>query len=105
MKLISKIGLSALLLVALASCQKGIMSDLSECPQYTIFTFDVRTPDEISYPDGKIDDLRVFAFDENDQLIGEWKECGFLKKVDSVNVTLLLILLYVDFLAFSPVRG
>ena len=31
--------------------------------------------------------------------------CGFLKKVDSVNVTLLLILLYVDFLAFSPVRG
>lgn len=76
MKLISKIGLSALLLVALASCQKGIMSDLSECPQYTIFTFDVRTPDEISYPDGKIDDIRVFAFDENDQLIGEWKEGG-----------------------------
>ena len=32
-------------------------------------------------------------------------DCGFLKKVDSVNVTLLLILLYVDFLAFSPVRG
>ena len=32
-------------------------------------------------------------------------QCGFLKKVDSVNVTLLLILLYVDFLAFSPVRG
>ena len=24
-------------------------------------------------------------------------KCGFLKKVDSVNVTLLLILLYVDF--------
>ena len=33
------------------------------------------------------------------------RTCGFLKKVDSVNVTLLLILLYVDFLAFSPVRG
>ena len=33
------------------------------------------------------------------------RACGFLKKVDSVNVTLLLILLYVDFLAFSPVRG
>ena len=32
-------------------------------------------------------------------------KCGFLKKVDSVNVTLLLILLYADFLAFSPVRG
>ena len=31
--------------------------------------------------------------------------CGFLKKVDSVNVTLLLILRYVDFLSFSPVRG
>ena len=74
MKLISKIGLSALLLVALTSCHKSIMSDLSECPQYTIFTFDVRTPDEISYPDGKIDDIRVFAFDENDQLIGEWKD-------------------------------
>ena len=36
---------------------------------------------------------------------GEGAGCGFLKKVDSVNVTLLLILLYVDFLAFSPVRG
>ena len=35
----------------------------------------------------------------------DWGFCGFLKKVDSVNVTLLLILLYVDFLAFSPVRG
>ena len=40
--------------------------------------------------------------------LGDWLDnplCGFLKKVDSVNVTLLLILLYVDFLAFSPVRG
>ena len=37
--------------------------------------------------------------------ITEEAQCGFLKKVDSVNVTLLLILLYVDFLAFSPVRG
>ena len=37
--------------------------------------------------------------------LGSMVRCGFLKKVDSVNVTLLLILLYVDFLAFSPVRG
>ena len=38
-------------------------------------------------------------------ILGLTLMCGFLKKVDSVNVTLLLILLYVDFLAFSPVRG
>ncbi|MDO5036587.1 MAG: FimB/Mfa2 family fimbrial subunit [Porphyromonas sp.] len=50
------------------------MSDLDDCPQYTVFTFDVRTPDEISFPDNKIDDVRVFAFDENGQLIGEWIE-------------------------------
>ena len=43
----------------------------------------------------------------NDRMVGGvcGGICGFLKKVDSVNVTLLLILLYVDFLAFSPVRG
>lgn len=74
MKLIYKISLLAFLFVSICGCHTGIMSDLDECPQYTVFTFDVRTPDEISYPDNKIDDIRVFAFDESNQLIGEWKE-------------------------------
>ena len=58
--------------LSLTGCHSAIMSDLTDCPQYTVFTFDVATPDEISYPDGKIDDIRVFAFDEAGTLIGEW---------------------------------
>lgn len=74
MKLYSKILLSAIGALALSGCHSAIMSDLTECPQYTVFTFDVRTPDEISFPDNKIDDVRVFAFDESGKLIGEWKD-------------------------------
>lgn len=72
MKIIRKILIPALLVLALSSCHSTIESDLEECPQYTVFTFDVITPDEVSYPDGKIDQVRVFAFDESGSLVGEW---------------------------------
>ena len=62
--------------ITLTSCHSAIMSDLTDCPQYTVFAFHVQTPDEISYPDGKIDDIRVFAFDEAGKLIGEWTDGG-----------------------------
>ena len=63
-------------LMALSGCHSAIMSDLSDCPQYTAFMFDVRTMDDTSFPDSKIDDVRVFAFDENGKLVGEWTDTG-----------------------------
>lgn len=60
MKLYSKILLSAIGALALSGCHSAIMSDLTECPQYTVFTFDVRTPDEISFPDNKIDEAETW---------------------------------------------
>lgn len=76
MKRLSQVLLSAIGVFALSGCHSAIMSDLSECPQYTVFTFDVHTMDDTGFPDSKIDDVRVFAFDENGKLVGEWMDNG-----------------------------
>lgn len=64
----------ALALLLLAGCHSAVYEDLSDCPQQIRFTFHVRTPNEISYPDSQIDRLRLFAFDEEERLIAEWTD-------------------------------
>ena len=71
MNTLQKIILPLAAAFALTGCHTAIMSDLSECPQYTVFTFDVKAPGAISFPEA-VDELRVFAFDEQGRLIGEW---------------------------------
>lgn len=65
--------ITVLLLVAGQGCDKMIYDDLSECPQGVDFHFYSQTPCETTrnYPT-QLKQIRLFAFDENEVLVGEY---------------------------------
>ncbi len=65
--------IAVLLLVAGQGCDTMIYDDLSECPQGVDFHFYSQTPCETTrdYPT-QLKQIRLFAFDENEVLVGEY---------------------------------
>ena len=68
-------SLRGMLAVAVASlfvagCHCSIKEDLSDCPQGTIFSFDILYPQTINYS-ATVKEVRVFAFDEDGKMITE----------------------------------
>ena len=68
-------SLRGMLAVAVASlfvagCHCSIKEDLSDCPQGTVFSFDILYPQTINYSE-TVKEVRVFAFDEDGKLITE----------------------------------
>lgn len=79
-----------LLSYCLIGCNLAVFDDLSDCPQGVDFQFYSQTPCEQfpGYPSG-IREIRVFAFDDNDVLVGEFSDKKMVLSADySLSATL-----------------